>query len=134
MLLVYWNIFWKTFSQLASASLTAIVLGDATLNSNASPELIGLALFTSFIGGLVAVGIAFVRSPATSALAKATRSAVEKLVALIVAIPINSTADIVTFPKLVLGGLTIVVLSFVITFFQNQGSPAPTPEVVSSQG
>ena len=124
---VYWNIFWKTFAQMAAAALLAVGGAELLLDINAQGMAILLALLAAAVGGLVATGWAYVRAPADSAIEKALRSAAEKGIGVLVAIPINSAADLVTIPNLLIAGVGAVVLSGVVTYFQYQGAVPTAP-------
>lgn len=121
--MIYWNVFWKTFAQLATAVLGgALLLNWADESSYAAnATIVGLGLLTAAVGGLVAAGWSYVKSPAESAVEKATRSLVQFLVAGLGVVAFNSVADLTSFPKLVVPLVIGAVLSFALTFFQNQG-------------
>lgn len=116
------NIFWRTFAQLATGVLSAALLVDWTTDYKASATVVGLGLLTAAIGGAVAAGWAFVKSPAETPVQKAVRSLVQFVVSGIAAISINSVADLMSFPKLAVPIAVGAVLSFALTFLQNQGS------------
>jgi hypothetical protein len=126
-----WNIFWRTFAQLAGAVLLGAqaldwVNGDKRTNI----LLVGLGLLAALVGAVVAVLWAFGKSPATTALEKAFRSAAEALAGGLTGLVINSQTDWVTFGSALVALGTGVVLAFGITYFQNQGTvttvtPAP---------
>src|SRR5688500_8390601 len=104
--LSYWSIFWRTFSQLASAGLLALGGLDLFTEVSAGATAIGLVLLSSAVGGLVAAGWAFRSSPAVSALDKAIRSAVEKLLGVIVLFTYNSIEDVVNNGRLLVASVT----------------------------
>jgi hypothetical protein len=129
-----WSIFWRTFAQLALAVLLAVQvpdLVDETWIKNTGAA-VGLGLLVAFIGGLVAVLWAWGLTPATTALEKATRSAAQAAAGVLGALVLNSAADLVALPKVLVGGLVTVVLAFAVTYFQNQG-PVPTPATTGHQ-
>lgn len=131
--MVYWNIFWRTFAQLAAAALIAVFGTDLVVDIKTQGMGVLLALVSAAVGGLAAVLWAFIRTPATTPLEKAMRSAAEKLVGVLAAIPVNAAADLVAMPRLILVGLAAVIASFVITYFQNQG-PAQEPVASGTAG
>jgi hypothetical protein len=120
--LTYGNIFWRTFAQLATGVLSAALLVDWTTDYKASATVVGLGLLTALIGGVVAAGWAYVKSPADTPLQKAVRSLVQFVVSGVAAISINSVADLVSFPRLAVPIAVGAVLSFALTFLQNQGA------------
>jgi hypothetical protein len=123
----YWSIFWRTFAQLAVPAVIAAQSYDwYNGNARVNATLLSFALLVAAIGGLAAAGYAWVTTPATTVLQKATRSAVEAALGVLVALPVNATSDIVKWPPLIVGGISVVVGAFVLTFFQNQ-VPAPAP-------
>jgi hypothetical protein len=122
----YWSIFWRTFAQLAvpvvvTAQAYDWVNGDKKVNAS----LLGFGLLVAFVGGIAAAGYAWVKTPATTALQKSIRSAVQAALGVLVALPVNAVGDVVQWPGLLLGGLSVVVGAFAITFFQNQ-VPSPS--------
>lgn len=126
----YWSIFWRTFAQLSAAALLAVGGLDWTASGfEASATTVGLALLGALVGGLVAAGWAFVSSPATTALEKAIRSAVQALIAVLAMFAYNSIGDVVNNGRLLVASIGGVVLAFLVTFFQNQGTvPEKTPQ------
>lgn len=117
----YWSIFWRTFAQLAAPAVIAAqsydwVNGDKRVNAS----LLGFALLVALVGGVTAAGYAWVNSPATTVLQKATRSAAEAALGVLVALPTNAVADVVKWPVLLVGGVSVIIGAFVITYFQNQ--------------
>lgn len=121
-----WSIFWRTFAALASAALLAFE-GVDILNGDvrANVTLVGLGLLAAGGGALVAVLIAIGKKPATSALEKAIRAAVEKAAGVIGVFVYNSTADLVNDGRLLQAGIGAVVLAFAITYFGAQAPPVP---------
>ena|SRR6185436_17970905 len=124
-----WSIFWRTFAQLALAALLAVQglnwTNPEDVKVNATN--LGIALLAAVVGGLVAVGWAYSGTPATTAIEKAKRSAVQAAAGGIGAIALNQVADVLAFPTLVIGVAVSVVFAFFITYFQNQAPPAPVP-------
>lgn len=119
---VYWSIFWRTFAQLAVPAIVAAqgydwVNGDTRYNAS----LLGFALLVAFIGGVSAAGYAWLKEPATTTLQKATRSAVQAALGVLVALPTNAATDIVQWPALLAGSVSVIAGAFVLTWFQNQG-------------
>ncbi len=124
----YVQIAFKTFAQLAAAALVSLQGLDWTVEGfNASSSKLGLALVLAAIGALVAVAWAFVSSPAVSALQKASRSAVQAIAGGIAAIVVNTWADVVTLPRLIVPIAVAAVLAFGVTFFSNQAPPVQPP-------
>lgn len=121
----YLNIFMRTFAQLAGAALLTLQGLDWTVESfNASSSKAGLALVLALIGALVAAGWAFVSSPATSAVAKGIRSAIEAILGGVGAVVVNTWADVVSLERIVLPTIVAAILAFGVTYFQYQ-EPAP---------
>lgn len=119
----YWQIFWRTFAQLSAAALVTLQGLDWTVEGfNASSSKAGLALVLALIGALVAAGWAFVSSPATTALNKGLRSAVQAILGGIGAVVVNTWADVVAMERIVVPTIVAAVLAFGITYFQNQES------------
>lgn len=125
----YWTIGWRTFAQLAGAALLTLQGLDWTVEGfNASSSKAGLALVLALVGALVAVGWAFVQSPAVSAVQKAIRSGVEAILGGVGAIVVNEWADVVDLERLVVPTLVAAVLAFGVTYFSYQ-----TPTTTSTQ-
>jgi hypothetical protein len=120
----YFRIFWKTFAALAAGALLAVQgLDFATSNGlRDNGTALGLALLMALIGGLVAAGQAFVRSPASTPIQKAVRSGVQATVGVLGAVILNQSADLFDLPRVLLAGASSIVLAFFITLFQNQGT------------
>ncbi len=119
--MTYWRIFWKTFAQMAGGVLVAMQALDWTVESfNASSSKLGLGLVLAAVAALGAVGWAFVRSPATTAVQKAIRSAVEAVLGGVGALVVNTWADVVAAERLIVPTLAAAVFAFGITYFQNQ--------------
>jgi hypothetical protein len=124
-----WSIFWRTFAQLTLAVLLAIQVPDLFDPTwiRDTAEALGVGLSVAAIGGVVAALWAFAASPATSALAKAIRSAAQSIAGTLGGIVITTTTDLLTVPKVLVGGAVTTVLAFAITYFQYQGSVPPEP-------
>jgi len=117
----YWQIGWRTFAQLAGAALLTLQGLDWTVEGfNASSSKAGLALVLALIGALVAVGWAFVQSPAVSAVQKAVRSGVEAILGGVGAVVVNEWADVVSLERLIVPTLVAAVLAFGVTYFSYQ--------------
>jgi hypothetical protein len=127
--MLYWNIFWRTFAQLAAASLLVIQIPDLIDEQwiRNTGGAAGLAMLSALIGGLIAAGWAFVRSPAVTALDKAVRSAIEKILGGLGALVFNTWAEVVAAPKILIGTLVVAAVTFAVTYFQYQG-PVPVPD------
>lgn len=122
--MVYLRIFWKTFCTLAAGAVAAVqgldILTGNGLRDNGTA--LGLGLLMAVIGGVVAAGTAYVRSPATTALQKAVRAAVQAAVGVLGTVVLNSMADLFALQRVLIAGASAVVLAFVFTYFQNQGT------------
>lgn len=124
----YWTIGWRTFAQLAGAALLTLQGLDWTIEGfNASSSKAGLALVLALVGALVAVGWAFVQSPAVSAVQKAVRSGVEAILGGVGAVVVNEWADVVDLERLVVPTLVAAVLAFGVTYFSYQQPAPPGP-------
>jgi hypothetical protein len=115
-----WSIFWRTFAQLALAVLLAVQVPDLIDDTwiKSTGTAVGL--------GLLAVLWAWGLTPAVTALEKATRSAAQAAAGVLGAVVLNTAADLISLPKVLVGGVVTIVLAFAVTYFQNQG-PVPTP-------
>jgi len=122
----YWQIGWRTFAQLAGAALLTLQGLDWTVEGfNASSSKAGLALVLALVGALVAVGWAFVQSPAVTAVQKAVRSGVEAILGGVGAIVVNEWADVVALERLVVPTLVAAILAFGVTYFSYQTPKTP---------
>lgn len=123
----YVTIFTRTFLQIATPALIAAaaadwVNGDRKLNAS----LLGLGLLVAFVGAVVATGTAYIGSPATSRLQKSTRSAVQAALGLVATLPVNAVTDVVAWPPLLIGGVSLITGAFVATWF-SYVAPIPAP-------
>lgn len=123
---IYWQIFWKTFAQLAASGLLAyqgynVVQGNGTANL----ATLGFVLLAAALGAVVATGTAYWKSPATTAIQKAIRSGVQALTAGIATWALNSWQNVVSTEKLLIPLAISVGLAFAITYFQNAGTTTP---------
>jgi hypothetical protein len=124
--MTYLRIFVRTFAQLASAVLLAAQAWDwASDKFVLNATNLGYALLGSAVGAAVAAGWAFVQSPASTAIGKAVRSAIQALLgsALAVAL-IDNASGALTYGDLIPPALAGVVLAFLITLFSYQPAPA----------
>lgn len=126
----YVSIFTKT----AGALALTVFLAAQTLDWSdkekviASGTIVAFGLLGALVGGLIAVAWSFVGTPATTALGKALRSAVQALLALPIAgIVIKETSDFVTVQKLLIPTACAVVLAFLVSYLSNR-NPAPVNE------
>lgn len=124
-MLTYWSIFWRTFAGLATATLLAAQGYDWASGYEANAKQLAFGLLLALIGGLLAAGYAYVQSPAVTALEKAVRSLIQYLLGAVGAVAINSFADLVALPKLLIPALIGAVLAFLVTYFSNQGTVPP---------
>lgn len=124
-----WQVFWKTFAQLALATALAAQGYDwASGGRKSSFAVLGFGLLMAFLGALVAGVQVWLGSPAVTALEKAIRSFVQTIVGAIAALVINSVASVVEFTHLLVPLLISAALAFAVTYFQNQGTVVtPTP-------
>ena len=120
------SLFWRTFAQLATGVLVAALGYDFVSDSRASVSLLGLGLLAALVGAVVAVIHAYAAEPATSALQKALRSGAQAIAGTLVGLAFNAVSDLTADVHVIVGGIAAVVLSFGITFLQNQGAP-PAP-------
>lgn len=131
--MTYWSIFWRSFSQMAAAFLLGVSVVDLTSDYKTGAVLLGLGLLSAAIGGLVAAGWAFWKTPATSASEKAIRSFLEKILGGLGAVALSSTADLVALPRLLWPLLVAAFLAAMVTYFSNQGvvpsDPRPSTNV-----
>jgi hypothetical protein len=122
----YLSIFLKT----AAAIALTVLVGAQTLewtnaDAIASATVVAWGLIGAVIAGLLAVGWAFVTSPATTPLGKATRSAIQALLATPLAgVVIDSMDDVRSLGNLVVPTVASVVLAFAISYLSNR-SPVP---------
>lgn len=124
--MTYWRIFWRTFATLAAAVLVGAQTYDwVNGDKRANVVLIGLGLIVAAIGATGAALWAFAGSPATSPIEKALRSAAQALAAGLAGVAINSVGDLVAMPAALVTLGIGVVLSFFLTYLQNQGAVAP---------
>lgn len=128
---MYLSIFTRTAGTLA---LTVFLAAQTLDWSNqdkivASGTIVAFGLLAALIGGLVAVGWAFVGTPAVTALGKALRSAVQAAIAAPLAgIVITKTSDFVEVQTLLIPTAAAVVLAFIVSYLSNR-LPAPVSEV-----
>lgn len=124
---MYLNIFWRTFAALETAVMAAALGWDWATDFKVNVSKLAFLSFAPFIGALGAAGYAYVKTPALTALGKAIRAAVEKLVAGVVLLAVNSFADVLAIPNLLVPVGIAAVLSFVLTYLSYQGEP-PVPD------
>ena len=127
---MYLSIFTKT----AGALALTVFLAAQTLDWSdkdkviASGTIVAFGLLGALVGGVIAVLWAFVGTPATTAVGKALRSAVQALLALPIAgVVIKETSDFVTVEKLLIPTACAVVLAFLVSYLSNR-NPAPVNE------
>jgi hypothetical protein len=123
----YLSIFWRTFAQLASAFLVTVQGYDwAVEEFEANIESVAVGLIAALLGATVAAGWAYVRSPASTALDRSIRSAVQWVLGGLGAVVINGWADLASLPSILVPTLIGAVIAFGITFLQNQPAPQPS--------
>lgn len=125
------GIFARTFAQLAAAALLAVQGYDWTTSDQIKNNgyLLGLALLAAVVGAIIAAGWAFVQSPATTPLGKATRTAVQTVLGGLTAVVFNTASDVVQFGHLLPPLLISAVLAFAVTLLSYVSPPVtqPTP-------
>lgn len=123
------GIFTRTFAALAATALVAVQGFDWATSDEIRNNgyVLGLALLAALIGAAVAVGWSFVSSPATTAVGKAVRAAVEKVIGGIGVVAFNSAADVVQFSHLLPPLLIGAVLAFFITLLSYVSPPVVEP-------
>ena len=127
---MYVSIFVKTAGALALTVLLAAQTLDWSDQEKvvSSGTIVAFGLLAAVIGGLIAVGWAFVGTPAVTALGKALRSAVQALLAApLAAVVIKSVDDFATVGDLLVPTLAAVVLAFLVSYLSNR-LPAPSSE------
>ncbi len=126
------QIFVRTFAQIALPVLVAagafVWASDEDVKANAT--VIGLGLLTAFVGAVVAVLTAYAATPASTALGKATRSAVQAAAGVLATLVFNSVADVTSAGVVLAGGVATVVLAFFVTLAQ-YAATAETPPAVT---
>ncbi len=132
--MVLFQVFWRTFAQLA----LAVLLASAGLNW-ADPEeakvnavTLGLGLLMAAVGGVVAVLWAWGLTPATTAMEKALRSAAQAAAGGLAGLVVNSVQDVLSLPTILIGIVIAVVFAFFITLFQYQSAPTTTTGTAST--
>jgi len=125
---MYLNIFVRTFAALASAAMLTAqgydwINGDLRVNV----ENLGLALVLALIGAATATGWAYAQSPATTALQKATRAALQTILGGIGVVVVNQFADFVDVAAIIVPTLATAALAFGVTFLSYNGQP-PVPD------
>jgi hypothetical protein len=120
------GIFFRTAAVLGLAALGAVqgfdwASGDQISNNS---YMLGLTLLAVLVGSSVAVGWAFVKSPATKPLDKALRAAVEKIVGGVGAVALNSWVDVVSLRNLLITLVIAAAFSFVGTLLAYVAPPA----------
>ncbi len=125
---MYLTIFIRTFAGLALVALLAAQGADWTDTGDlaVNAQVLGFALLMAAIGGLIAVGWAFIGSPAVTPIGRALRSAVQALLGTPIAVyVIDSGDDFGGLADLIVPALIAAVLAFVVTYLSNL-SPAPS--------
>lgn len=124
-MLTYWSIAWRTFAGLATATLVAAQGYDWATDYKTNAKQLAFGLLLAAIGALIAAGWAYVNSPSVTALEKAVRSLVQYILGAVGAVVINSFADLVALPRLLIPALIGAVIAFGLTYFANQGTVPP---------
>lgn len=131
---MYRSIFLKTAGALAlTALLTAQGYNwacDAADNCAAlsSASLLAFALGVALLGGLIAVGWSFYRTPAVTPLGRGIRNAIQAVLsAPIVAALLNvkNGRDVFVLAPLIGPTIGAVILAFAIGYIGNSGTPVP---------
>ena len=122
------------FARTAGALALTVLLAAQTLDWSdqekvvASGTIVAFGLLAAVIGGLIAVGWAFVGTPAVTPLGKALRSGVQALVAApLAAVVITNVDDFATVGDLLIPTAAAVVLAFLVSYLSNK-NPAPSME------
>lgn len=127
---VMWSIFWRTFTVLAAAVFAAAETWDWASDgaSVANVQNVGWLLLGAAVGALVAVGWAYVQTPAVTPLEKAERAAVQALLMSgLATATITNASDVIALRDMVVPSLAAIALGFLLTFFNTQGGvPQPT--------
>lgn len=124
-MLTYWSIFWRTFSALELAVVTAAMTWDWASDFKANAAKLMLLTVAPFLGALGAAFYAAGKSPAVTAIGKAVRAFFQAVGGGIAVIGINSFADVIALPNLLVPLIITAVLSFAVTFFSAQGTVPP---------
>lgn len=123
---MYLSIFVRTAAGLALTVLVGAQTMEWTDVDTAlvSAEVVGWGLLAAVIGGLIAVGWSFVGTPATTALGKALRQAVQTLLGLPIAgVVIDSVSDVIELGDLIVPTVAAVVLAFLVSYLSNRVPP-----------
>jgi len=129
-MVVLWQIFWRTFAQLELAVVLAAQGMDWSTSEGQyalNLDKLGALTLMALIGAIVAVLWAWASSPAATPVQKALRSAAQALAGGLGAIVLNEMGDIVSLGAILVPLVIAVVLAFLVTYFQNQPQPAPSP-------
>ena len=126
-MMLYVNIFWRTFAALEAAVMSAALFWDWTTDFKVNLSKLAFLSLAPLAGGVLAAYYAWRNTPARTALGKAIRAAVEKLIAGAGLLVINNWADVLALPNLLVPILIGSGLSFVITLLSYQGQP-PVPD------
>lgn len=124
-MLVYWSIFWRTFSALELAVIGSALAWDWASDFKATAFKLLFLSAAPFLGAVGAALYAWRKSPAVTAFAKAVRAGVEKIAAGAVLIGVNEFADVIKTPNLVVPLVVAAVGSFLVTYFSAQGTVPP---------
>lgn len=119
------GVFTRTFLVLAGAVLLAVQgleWADSSLIGN-NVLTLGLGLLSAAVGGLLAVGAAYLIHPSASKLEKAVRAFVEKVLAGAGVVAFSTAADLVAFGKLLPPLLVAAAFSFAITYISTEPPP-----------
>jgi hypothetical protein len=131
---VLWSIFWRTFTVMAASIFAAAETWDWFSDGAAVANVqnVGWLLLGAVLGGLVAVGWAYVNTPATTPLEKAERAAVQALLGSgLATATITSASDLIALRDMLVPSLAFIVLAFLLTFFNTQGGvPQPTDSAI----
>lgn len=128
------SIFTRTFTVLAAAIFAAAETWDWASDgaSVANVQNLGWLLLGALLGALVAVGWAFIQTPAVTPLEKATRAAVQALLMSgLATATITNASDLIALKDMIVPSLAAIVLGFLITLLNNQGGvPQPTDTAI----
>jgi len=127
------SIFWRTFAALALPYFGVLATVDWLAADWRAPLIaLGLGLLTAALGALVAVGWAWQRGPAVSALAKALRAGAEKILAGLATVVFSQVADLMVLGNLLRLLIPAAVVAFVVTYLQYLGAVPAQPATEST--
>ena len=121
--MVYVRIFTKTFLSLAGAALLAVAGLDWATDYAANFNHLGFMLSLAALAAVIAVGWAFVQTPAVTAEQKALRQFIQAVLVFAGAFVLNTWGDWVNFGKALVPVIVTTALTVIGTYFANKGNP-----------